>query len=295
MAPCLKRLSRVVEEKRFSVNGYQLAAKEWHCGAPRKVLALHGWLDNAASFDALAPILEDCHVVALDMPGHGQSDHKSPQASYNLWDDLLDVLAVADQLEWDQFILLGHSRGALMSTLLAGAMPERLSHVILLDAVWPQAVEPAQGPKQLGKFLRDNRSVHKKRLPSYDSIDDAVAARCRGFLPMSEASARLIVERGIKEQEGVFRWTNDPRLSNASAFKMTNEHNQAFMAAISMPALLLMAEQGLAGHSQQREQLKQYSHIEQKVLAGGHHFHMDEAAVDIAAAIKVFISERSIA
>lgn len=280
----------MVVERHFSVNGYQLAAKEWHAGARYRVLALHGWLDNAASFDVLAPLLPECHLVALDMPGHGLSDHKSVQASYNLWDDLLDVLAIADQLGWDQFILLGHSRGALMSVLLAGAMPERLSHLILLDAAWPQAVEPSLAPKQLAKFLRDNRSAHKKRLPRYTSIEDAVAARCRGFLPMSEGSARLIVERGIKQHQGEFHWTNDPRLSGASAFKMTDDHNEAFMAAITAPTLLMMAEQGLAGHMEQRDKLKQYGNIEQQVFAGGHHFHMDEPAADIAEKITAFIS-----
>lgn len=280
----------MVVEKRFSVNGYQLAAKEWQAGAKYPVLALHGWLDNAASFDVLAPLMPDCHLVALDMPGHGLSDHKSLQASYNLWDDLLDVLAIADQLGWDKFILLGHSRGALMSVLLAGAMPDRLSHLILLDAAWPQAVEPSQAPKQLARFLRDNRSVHKKRLPRYASIEDAIAARCRGFLPMTNSSARLIVERGIKQQQGEFHWTNDPRLSNASAFKMTDDHNDAFMSAVTMPTLLIMAEQGLAGHSEQREKLRRYDNIEQQVFTGGHHFHMDEPAIDIAKKIMAFIS-----
>ena len=281
----------MVVEKCFSVNGYQLTAKEWHAGAKYPVLALHGWLDNAASFDVLAPLLPECHLVAVDMPGHGLSDHKSLQASYNLWDDLLDVLAIADHLGWQQFILLGHSRGALMSVLLAGAMPERLKQLILLDAAFPEAVEPAQAPKQLAKFLRDSRSVHKKRMPSYCSIEDAVAARCRGFLPMSEHSARLVVERGIKKKLGKFHWSNDPRLSNASAFKLTDQHNEAFMTAITAPTLLIMAEQGLAGYSQQREKLKQFNQIEQQVFAGGHHFHMDKPAVfEIAKKITDFIA-----
>ena len=58
----------------------------------KKVLCLHGWLDNAASFNRLAPLLLDAHsvssdeeqeqyqpmeILALDFPGHGLSGHKS--------------------------------------------------------------------------------------------------------------------------------------------------------------------------------------------------------------------------
>ena len=56
----------------------------------KKILCLHGWLDNAASFNRLAPLLLDSsspltdeqlqqpmEILALDFPGHGLSGHKS--------------------------------------------------------------------------------------------------------------------------------------------------------------------------------------------------------------------------
>ncbi|MEE8056979.1 MAG: alpha/beta hydrolase [Pseudomonadales bacterium] len=278
-----------VAERFFQVNGYQLAAKEWHTDAAIKVIACHGWLDNAASFDGLAPLLTACHVVAMDMPGHGHSDHKSPQASYNIWDDLLDILAVADALNWQTFNLLGHSRGGIMSMLLGAAMPERVQAMVMLDAIVPMPIDIADTAKQLHKFLTQQRSIHKKQLPRYTSIDEATSARCRGAR-MSEASAKQIVERGIKKMHGYYHWSNDPRLNTASAFKLTEDHNMALLNAIKIPSLLLLAEGGLGSIKGMVDLAASCRFIHYQLMAGSHHFHMEEQAPIIADKVQHFFS-----
>jgi len=93
------------------------------------VLATHGWLDNASTFDLLAPRLEGCEVVALDLAGHGLSGSRSPDAAYNIWEDVGDLLAVCEQLGWARCNLLGHSRGAAIAMLFAGAFPEHVDFI----------------------------------------------------------------------------------------------------------------------------------------------------------------------
>ena len=65
-----------VEEVRLNLGHIELAA---HLFGPQQgipVIALHGWLDNANTFARLAPRLHGLRIVALDLAGHGYSDHR---------------------------------------------------------------------------------------------------------------------------------------------------------------------------------------------------------------------------
>jgi glutathione S-transferase len=86
-------------------------------------LALHGWLDNGASFDRLAPMLSGLHLVALDLAGHGRSQHRHPSVVSHFIDWAPEIVAVADRLGWETFVLIGHSMGAGISSLVAGTSP----------------------------------------------------------------------------------------------------------------------------------------------------------------------------
>lgn len=63
------------EERKIHIPGFSLALKVWHPEKPNPVLCLHGKLDNAASFDFLAPLMPDRQLVAVDYPGTGFSSH----------------------------------------------------------------------------------------------------------------------------------------------------------------------------------------------------------------------------
>ena len=64
------------------------------------LLALHGWLDNAASFEPLFAELAGFDLVALDLAGHGVLAHCVAGYDYVYLDWLHDVLDALDVLGW---------------------------------------------------------------------------------------------------------------------------------------------------------------------------------------------------
>lgn len=274
----------------WRINGLELSGLSWGKAGEKPLLALHGWLDNAASFACLAPLLTGYHIVALDLTGHGRSARRSADANYHIWDDLPEILGVLDELGWETFDLIGHSRGAIISTLLASAFPERVLHLVLLDAVAPDAVAEDRFPVQLRTALLDKQRLMNKANRVFATQEEAVASRStRG---LSAEAAKLLVERNISDRSEGLEWMTDPRLRGASAVKMTPGQIQAVMKALSMPTLLLLAEDTPLQYREVAAAASRYiENLKVQTIDGGHHFHMEALVGEVAQRIQAFFSE----
>lgn len=260
----------------FDVLGLRLAAQRWHEGGV-PVMALHGWLDNSESFALLAENMPTIDLVALDMAGHGWSDHRAPHANYLIWDDLREILAVADQLGWQRFGLLGHSRGAIIAALLAATAPERIRALGLIEGLWAQTCPASQVPAQIARSLL----AEKKQRPDreFTMLDDMVSLRQRNGFPLGELAARQLVARNARQSgTGAWQWRTDPRHKLPSLMMLTPEQQEACHRAIQVPVELALAEQGLVqAYPDYAERLLLLPHISWSLYDGGHHLHMEGA------------------
>jgi pimeloyl-ACP methyl ester carboxylesterase len=272
-----------VRERSFENRGLRFAAKEWGRSGSLPVIALHGWLDNANTFDRMLPHMENLHVIALDLAGHGRSDFRSADSGYEIWHDISDIMAVADAMGWERFALLGHSRGAVISGLVAGTYPERISHVALIDGFIPMPAD-AQGTAQhLAKALHEYRRYGSSSPTLFRDYESAVRGRINGFLPLQYEAAVTLAERGVVETEQGFFWRNDQRLKAASHVKLSKDHLQSFFTAISAQVLLIQAEN--SQFKPDRQQTEVFSWIPQMQIhkvPGSHHLHLEEAAQTVA-------------
>lgn len=99
----------------------------------RPLLLVHGFTgakeDFADHLDALAA--RGWHVVAPDNRGHGAS--AQPDGPYSLATFAADVVALADALGWDRFVLLGHSMGGMIVQHVVLDHPDRVVALVLMD------------------------------------------------------------------------------------------------------------------------------------------------------------------
>jgi pimeloyl-ACP methyl ester carboxylesterase len=266
------------EDLRLELPDLHIAAKAWGPSEGRPVLGMHGWLDNASTFDRLAPLICDrlgLRLVALDLPGHGLSDHK--RGTYHFIDSVADALAAADALGWSRFSLLGHSMGAGIATLVAGAAPERIDRCALIEGLGPMSEAPELAAKRLARSLRvEQRKIDRANKKLHPSRESA-AERLLEAAPMQPDSARILVERGLIEREDGFEWRADPRLRIDSRLRMTEEQVLAFLRAIACPVLLIEAEQGWPYLGDiMRGRVAAVTTIETVKLPGRHHLHLDD-------------------
>ena len=276
-------------EIRFTLPSIEIAGKVWGEPGGLPVIGLHGWLDNAATFDLIGPRLSNVHLVALDLPGHGLSGHL-PAGGYSLWQQAATVLQVADDLGWERFALLGHSMGGIISCILSGTLPERIIGAAMIDGLLPITGQAQDAPEQMARFFHASQALGHKRKPIYDVVDKAVSARVLGGASrISRAAAARLAERGLMPEQGGWTLRTDPQLMLPSPVRLTSEHALAFAEAITTPTCLVLASEGVMTRRDALvERVDSFRHIQTHRLEGGHHLHLEEAAPSVATIIDSF-------
>ena len=252
------------------------AALAWpNPGAPR-LMCLHGWLDNAASFLPLGPLLADFDMVALDFAGHGHSDHRPAGARYYMMDNIWDLDAVLDALGWPDCHLLGHSLGGVVASTYTAAAPERVNRLVALDGLGPLSARPGDTVSRLRASLASFRKSRGK-LRDYAHIEEAARTRQRASgLPLD--AARLLCKRSMSRHSGVYRWRTDPELNWRSPLLMSEEQVLDMLAAISAPTLSITASplNEWMNSAVMKKRLATVPDCTGHFIEGHHHFHMDQ-------------------
>lgn len=266
-----------VKEIEITLEGSKLAGLRIDNGKRHRILCVHGWLDNANSFSPLLPLLENAEIVAIDLPGHGYSDHQN--ALYSVAANSHTVLAAAKALGWNSFTLVGHSLGGCIAPFSTVAAEQMIEKLILIEAAGPRSESADELPDRLKNFHDDMSTPQKYQSRLFDSPEQAVASRLRAN-KMTPESARLIVERQLEKVQGAseqkWQWRFDKQLRVTSPSYFTEEQVQSVLGAIACPTLCILADDGyLTDRKETNERLDKIADCKVVTLPGHHHLHLD--------------------
>ena len=307
-------------EMSFEIPCGSIQAKIWGKVGGRPVLGLHGWLDNANTFDKLAPMLpEDVHFVAIDLPGHGKSSHKPK--GVNTYDWVVDIKRVVTHLGWKKFSFISHSLSAEYSLLYAGTFPQDVDKMILLDGFVPKLAQFVEAPDALAAHAKAmvEETVPKRVYPDLPSITAKVYRDIgKKFNEELQETAEILVARGVKQVPGGYMFTWDPNLRYqiqettkslflSNSFEYKFEDYMSFFKRITCEVLVIFTSANRSQRSRLlSEQSKTAQHYQMafdairkngsltiKDVPGNHYVHLNNPQV-IVLLVNSFLSHSSL-
>ncbi|MDF0732991.1 alpha/beta hydrolase [Pseudomonas entomophila] len=269
----------------LDLNGVEIAVRTWGPEDGIPVLAIHGWLDNAASFERLAPLLDGCFVVAPDLAGHGRSDHRRDDSGYYLWEHAEDLLAVTESLGITRFHVLAHGMGSGIASLVAAFSSATVSMIFLDGMGVPFTVAQGERLEHLARAYRLKRLVQRSRVQGFAEPDttrfadlEAAVQQRRDRLgdTLSESAVRLLALRDLLPVGDGYRWRHDPRVALPEPMPLTEREACDLLRQIRCPLYLMLGRQGaFAGDAFARRQEALPTQVRVSWHPGGHHFHLD--------------------
>ncbi|XP_018013065.1 probable serine hydrolase [Hyalella azteca] len=262
-----------------------MRGKRWGSG-PQKLLGVHGWLDNANTFDRILPLLTcDCTFVSLDLPGHGKSDHFSQGFIYDPRGYVGAIKKSVEALGWNKFHFVGHSMGAVVGIIYCSVFKEDVESFVSIDIIKPWSFKPQDyAPKLLQYFQSYFDNEKKSTLPPlvYQK-EELISKTISGSGNSLDASAAsLLLERGaVPSKDGSgFLLTRDLRAKTYFIGFFSFEAWLAMAESITCPILIIKADDGHGYESAEK-----YAEMRQAferncslyryyTLPGTHHVHL---------------------
>jgi len=164
------------------------------------VVFAHSLAGNSTHWAAqLEHLRRDRRAVALDIRGHGRSEPPK-DGNYTIAAMVGDVAAVVDTLGLDQFVLVGHSMSGGVALAYAGAHPDRVVGLVLLDPIGDgKQIPAAEAKAYLSGFETSYDSTSREYWTTVAGPDRALQKRLLADLKATPREAVVQVLRDVMQ------------------------------------------------------------------------------------------------
>lgn len=296
----VKHLAKDYSEVEVKVPWGKIAGKLWGAENRQPLLALHGWQDNSGSFDALAPLLKDTPILAIDLPGHGLSSWLPPGQPYLEMVYVLLIQRLKIYYGWEKVKILAHSLSAETSFWYASLFPNDVEFVIALDSLKFPSIDVAKYSKLFGKgvtkFYELEKSLNAPRKYTEEELIKKWMTATRDSV--DENACKTLMLRGTSQvEDGKYILNRDPRLRIVPIHTvLTHDHLQKLAELISCPYLVIKATGSTYFEDKKYfydildVMKKNNEHVQYERVAGTHHVHMRDP-VTIANLVNPFLEK----
>jgi len=206
------------ESKFATLNGAKIHYQSWGQGSDAFVL-VHGWSSNLTAWSYQIPELaKRGRVIALDLPGHGQSD--KPQLAYTMDHFAAAIDAVMKDAKVEHAVLLGHSMGTPVVRQFYRKYPKKTLAIVIVDG----ALRPFGD-----KALRD-QFMNTFRGPNYKEAGGPMFKQMAG-MASAEDYNRILAS-----------FENTPQYVLVSAMESMNDDALYTTDKINVPVLAILAK-----------------------------------------------------
>jgi len=302
--PAKKFSTRHFEEIKIAVPWGELAGKWYGPKHVRPIVGLHGWQDNAGTFDTLAPLLPS-HIpfLSLDLPGHGHSSWLPPGCCYHSIDYVLLMLRIMNDYKWDKISIIAHSMSAINSFVFASLFPTKVDMLVSLDVLKPLIRSAAKIVDAYADRLQSSLQVEQRiasdsEPPSYEWDQLAERLHIGTERSVSLEACKFLLQRNTKtsrHEPHKYYFSRDSRLKKSLFYAFPKEVPLEMAKRITCPHLFIKARQGplyerKEYHEEALEIVKKNPLFEYHEVEGTHHVHLNEPD-KVAPLINSFINK----
>ncbi|WP_225323142.1 type I polyketide synthase [Synechococcus sp. RSCCF101] len=276
--------SEPARESTLDVQGIRLGVCEWGPEDGPPVLCIHGILDQALVWEPIAGPLAEAgfHVIAVDLRGHGRSDHAGPGGTYQLTDFIRDAVGVVDTLALRDLTVIGHSLGSVVASTLTRLRSSVVRRLILVEPVLPGEPTERDVVQSVSSLVSSSLTP-----PQHEVMPDQDHARqrLRTALPsLAPQHAERLVARGTVSCQGGCIWSWDPVLRLRTTLNLQGGplQREAYLDLLSGLEASTLAIHGSDSSFNRPEDLQAEQqalrHAEHVTLKGGHTLMIDAPA-----------------
>lgn len=263
----------------YESQGLRLHYTDWGNDAAPPLILIHGGRDHCRSWDDVARVLQPhFHVIAPDLRGHGDSDW-AKGSSYSLSDYVYDLTRLVHSATLSQMTIVGHSMGGMIGLMYAGAYPDQVSRLAVLDGVTVLPGAPRTPiHERITEWVAQLDRIAAQDNRSYGTIAEAAERMSAHNKRLTPEQALHLASQGVRPNaDGTYSWKFDEYQKARAPYRLSPDDHIALWSRITCPTLLLRGSESFLRDQESASVLAHFRQAQLVTIAGaGHWLHHDK-------------------